>query len=79
MTPEEIHQMRAELAIARAVASLCHAEKPELYGDGHDKDGKPVYDKWKCPRCGKSYEVDCDDYDYCPNCGQKIDWGESKY
>lgn len=74
LTPEEIHQIKAELTVARAVASLCRAEKPEIYGDGYDDDGNPVYDKWKCPRCRESYEMDCDDYDYCPNCGQKIDW-----
>ena len=28
MTPEEIHQMKTELAVARAVANLCRAEKP---------------------------------------------------
>lgn len=29
-----------------------------------------------CPNCGEYYEVDYDDYDYCPKCGQKIDWSE---
>lgn len=76
LTPEEIQQMRVELAVARAIASLCHAEKPEIYGDSYDDNGNLIYDKWKCPRCGKSYEMDYDDYDYCPNCGQKIDWSD---
>lgn len=76
MTPEEIHQMKTELAVARAVANLCRAEKPELYSDGYDKDGNLIYDEWECPRCGESYEVDYDRYDYCPNCGQKIDWSD---
>ena len=30
-----------------------------------------------CPFCGsRAYEVDYDEYDYCPNCGQRIDWSE---
>lgn len=29
-------------------------------------------------RCGKDYEIECDNYDYCPRCGQAIDkiWEE---
>lgn len=47
-------------------------KKPALEGDGY-ADGNLVYDTWICPNCEKHYEVDYDDYDYCPNCGQKID------
>ena len=50
-------------------------KKPYLEGDGY-ADGYLVYDTWICPHCEKHYEVDYDDYDYCPNCGQKIDWSE---
>lgn len=49
--------------------------EPEVYGDGY-ADGKMVYDMWKCPNCGKSYELDNDEYNYCPCCGQAIDWSE---
>lgn len=28
-----------------------------------------------CPRCGTRYGIK-ERYKYCPNCGQKIDWGE---
>lgn len=48
------------------------AKKPYYEGDGY-ADGQLVYDTWICPCCNKRYEVDYDDYDYCPNCGQKID------
>ena len=55
------------------------AKKPNIEGDGY-ADGQLVYDTWICPNCEKYYEIDYDDYDYCPNCGQKIDksvfdWG----
>lgn len=54
-------------------------KKPNIEGDGY-ADGHLVYDTWICPNCEKDYEIDYDDYDYCPNCGQKIDksvfdWG----
>lgn len=46
---------------------------PNYEGDGY-WDGVLVYDTWICPCCGKEYEVDYDDYKYCPECGQAIDW-----
>ena len=52
-------------------------KKATLECDGYS-DGHLVYDTWICPLCEKRYEVDYDDYDYCPNCGQKIDWGDEK-
>ena len=52
-------------------------KKPNLEGDGY-ADGHLVYDTWICPCCEKYYEVDYDDYDYCPNCGQAIDWSDEE-
>lgn len=49
---------------------------PNLEGDGY-ADGHLVYDTWSCPCCEKDYEVDFDDYKYCPECGQAINWSES--
>lgn len=46
---------------------------PNLEGDGY-ADGELVYDTWICPYCEEHYEVDYDKYDFCPNCGQAIDW-----
>ena len=49
-------------------------EMPDYEGDGY-ADGFPIYDTWICPCCGRYYELDCnDDYIYCPQCGQRIDW-----
>ena len=47
-------------------------KSPALSGDGYS-EGNLVYDTWECPNCGEQYEVDYDDYDYCPKCGQAID------
>ena len=48
-------------------------ESIDLEGDGYE-DGVIIYDIWICPRCGKHYELEYDYYDFCPNCGQRIDW-----
>ena len=47
-------------------------KKPSVEGDGF-ADGTLVYDTWICPNCEKHYEIDYDDYEYCPSCGQHID------
>lgn len=46
---------------------------PNTYGDGYDNEGNMIYDVYECPCCGKNYEIDYDDYKYCPECGQAID------
>ena len=51
--------------------------KPQLEADGYS-DGELVYDTWICPKCGEDYEIEYDDYKYCPDCGQRIDWSESE-
>ena len=53
------------------------AKKPDYEGDGYS-DGHLVYDTWICPCCGKHYEIDYDDYDFCPACGQCIDWSDEE-
>ena len=50
-------------------------KKPAIWGDGY-ADGMLVYDMWDCPDCEKSYEIDYDHYDHCPDCGQAIDWSD---
>ena len=62
---------------AREIAKVMDkskARKPTLEYNSH-ADGNPVYDTWKCPDCGTDYDYD-DKYNYCPNCGQHIDWSE---
>ena len=47
-------------------------------GDGYAPDGTFIWDEWICPCCGRRYEVEYDDYDYCPDCGQKVDWSNEE-
>lgn len=49
--------------------------KPRLEGDGY-WDGELVMDTWECLNCGGKYDLECeaDALDYCPSCGQAIDW-----
>lgn len=49
------------------------SKKPDFVSDGHAY-GYPVYDTWICPSCGTIYDIYSSDYDYCPNCGQRIYW-----
>ena len=49
-------------------------KKPTYDGDGHAPDGTLVYNKWVCPSCRTRYAFYYDEYNFCSNCGQKIDW-----
>ena len=51
---------------------------PSVECDSVDDDSNLLYDTWYCPNCDEKYEIDYDRYDYCPNCGQAIDWRELK-
>ena len=74
-----IPQKRAE-AIDIAIKALNKQipKSPTYDGDGYAPDGSFVWDEWLCPHYGSRFEVDIDDYDYCPNCGQCIDWSEEE-
>lgn len=81
---KELHKIRLNVGIisqnkSKALYVAIQAlekqipQSPTYEGDGY-ADGVLVYDTWICPCCDHHYEVDYDDYDYCPNCGQRIDW-----
>ena len=53
-------------------------EIPAYEGDGYDQEGNIIFDEWLCPCCNARYEVDYDEYDFCPYCGQSIDWSEQE-
>ena len=65
-----------EILIAIQALGKQIPKKPTYEGDGYSPDGKFVLDEWICPCCETRYEVDYDEYDYCPHCGQKIDWSD---
>ena len=61
LTPEQIMGLKER-----------NTPKEAIYeGDGYS-EGEMVYDVWICPNCGVKYEVDYEDYDFCPDCGQMI-------
>lgn len=69
-----------ELTIGMTLADAVDRQIPKIptfEGDGYAPDGSFVYDEWLCPCCDTRYEVDYDKYDYCPACGQKIDWSDN--
>lgn len=81
-----IEELEAEVKEYRAIGTVeeCRAavekqtaRRPDYEGDGY-ADGHLVYDTWICPCCGKHYEVDYDNYNYCPDCGQKLDWSDEE-
>ena len=66
-----------ELGLSLRATNRQIPKKPHFEGDGY-WNGELVYDTWVCPNCGTDYEVETDKYNYCPSCGQAIDWGEEE-
>lgn len=77
---EEIQQYREIGTVdeCREARNKQAPKNPTYEGDGYAPDGTFVWDEWLCPCCRGRYEVDYDDYDYCPNCGQKLDWSDEE-
>lgn len=44
----------------------------DVIGDSVADDGGLLYDTYICPKCKEHYEIDYHNYNYCPNCGQKL-------
>ena len=72
----EIADYREALELAVKALEKQIPKKPNYDGDSVDREGKTICNKWICPRCDYVYELDFDDFDYCPNCGQYIDHSE---
>lgn len=79
-TLEEIQKYRdiGTVEECREARERQTSERPNIYGDGYDDEGNMIYDMYDCPNCGTTYEIDYDDYDFCPNCGQAIDWSDGE-
>lgn len=72
---QEIQQYRKVGTVkeCKAAVEKQKAQAPHIWGDGTDSQGQIIYDMYDCPNCGQSYEIDYDDYNYCPECGQRIE------
>lgn len=57
-------------------ATVVHGRWVGTQYDGY-ADGSPVYDVWECSECRAEYESEGDPppYNFCPNCGAKMDVG----
>lgn len=64
-------------AVMQELVDKVTPTKPLIEADGF-YDGELVYDTWVCQKCGERYEIDYDKYDYCPKCGQAIDWSKNE-
>ena len=52
------------------------ARRPDYEGDGYDENGELIYDMAYCPECRHSFEEGVNDWEsnFCPDCGQRLDW-----
>lgn len=52
--------------------------KPEYWSDSVEENGEIIFDHWNCPNCHHEFELDYEQYDFCPCCGQAIDWTQEE-
>lgn len=64
LTPEQIRKL-----VER------NKSKPPIYQVQGDERYEQEPEWWMCPGCEEVYDMD-DDYDFCPNCGQRLKWEE---
>ena len=60
LTPEQIRELKER-----------DKSKPPIYQVQGDERYEQEPEWWMCPCCEEVYDMD-DDYDFCPNCGQRI-------
>ena len=70
VTKEEIDSMETVDAVL-----VRHGKYIGTEFDGY-ADGCPVYYEWKCSECGCVFEEEEPTYNYCPNCGARMDGEE---
>lgn len=75
-----IPYVEKKIAIYETIHQALLKEKPqklERYADGYDEEGNEIYDMAVCPICRREFEVEYTEHcNYCPTCGQKLDWYE---
>lgn len=62
-------------ALSEAIEAVKAERKGHYIGTQYDgyADGCPVYDEWVCSECGCVFEDEEPTYNYCPNCGARMD------
>lgn len=60
LTPEQIRELKER-----------DKSKPPIYQVQGDERYEQEPEWWMCPSCKEVYDID-DDYDFCPNCGQRL-------
>ena len=60
LTPEQIKELKER-----------DKSKPPIYQVQGDERYEQEPEWWMCPCCEEVYDMD-DDYDFCPNCGQRL-------
>ena len=66
----------ADIELIESIVNKEIPRSPIRFGYWYVPDRSQVYVGWKCSNCGTKYRVYYADYDYCPHCGQRIDWEE---
>lgn len=60
------------------VVEVVHGKWIGVWGDGY-ANGFIVYEEFECSRCGCVHHADGEPtWDYCPQCGARMDGGENK-
>lgn len=81
-TLSEDKQLNREVrnAILQGASALekQRTKAPDYEGDGYDDDGNLIYDTAYCPYCRHAFEVDYETPNFCPECGQALDWSENQ-
>lgn len=63
------------LKVARSAMKRLIPANPSLWcGD----DNSLVYDMYDCPNCDNSYKLDHGKHEFCPKCGQALEWEDSE-
>lgn len=75
---EKDNKFYEDIELLQELVDRAILQKPSIWGDGYDEKGELIYDMYDCLNCEESYEIDYHEYDYCPKCGQKLDFSEEE-
>ena len=67
---------REHNAIQMAIADMEKQIPKKLIKKWDYTRGNHDFHRWTCSKCERDIEDISADYEYCPYCGQKLDWGD---